>query len=57
MKREKKSKAAVNYGEGDSRHHCGNCVHFEVEAPHHCELVKGIIKPDMWCKLYKRRGK
>lgn len=48
-----KEKDQVNYSKGTTKEHCGNCEHFEALHKNGCELVKGFIKADMWCRLWK----
>lgn len=49
---EKESKKAVDYGPGSRSEHCAICAHFE--GPQACELVRGLIDPAAWCKLFER---
>ena len=56
MKR-KLAKADVEYGEGKPSEHCGICVHFQVYHKHACEVVKGVILPQMWCNRFKKKPK
>lgn len=51
----KKAKADVDYSAGKPDAHCGLCKHFR--APNRCALVKGVIAPNMWCKLFSPRAK
>ncbi len=37
---------------GDQR--CAFCAHFQ--APASCELVKGTIVPNGWCKLFRAKS-
>ena len=39
-----------NYPNG--RQHCGICEHFR--PPGHCEIVRGAISPDGWCRHFHR---
>lgn len=49
----KVSKPSVNYSKSTMRRdRCGECAHFQ--PPKSCELVAGMIRPDYWCKLFKR---
>lgn len=48
----KRPKSEVDYSKGYAAAHCGICEHY---ANHACELVRGMINPDMWCKLFERR--
>lgn len=50
----KRDKSEVDYSKGLPHAHCGLCRHFE--PPHACELVKGTIEPQMWCKLFAKRA-
>ena len=50
---EKVSKRAAKYGDGLPQAHCGICAHFE--PPRACEIVRGVIAPDMWCEYFERK--
>lgn len=43
-------KVAVDYSPGKGEDRCANCAHFL--APAACELVKGEIDPDYWCRRF-----
>lgn len=52
----KYAKSEVNYespAQGES--HCSQCVHFEVQTPRACEIVRGLIKPGDWCSRFKAK--
>ena len=57
----KKLKEDVNYSAGLPQAHCGpsnkwtagSCMHFMPPAG--CGKVRGVIKPEMWCKLWEAR--
>jgi len=51
----KYSKADVDYSEGTPSEHCAICVHFQVYHKHACEVVKGVILPQMWCTRFSRQ--
>jgi len=51
----KYSKADVDYSEGKPSEHCAICVHFQVYHKKACEIVAGVILPDMWCNKFKKR--
>lgn len=38
-------------------HNCGGCVHFEVLAPRHCEIVSGTILAQDWCDKWSPKMK
>lgn len=46
----KVSKESVNYREGSSRQHCGNCVMYRDRR---CDLVNGVISPDDVCDRWE----
>ena len=46
----KRLKAAVDYGKGMQKAHCGICRHFI--PPHSCARVHGSIARTAWCKLF-----
>jgi hypothetical protein len=48
---QKKPKKEVNYSLGMKKSHCGICEHFI--SPNKCEKVKGGIKKEYWCELFK----
>ncbi len=50
IKAMKRPKAAVDYGKGTEKEHCGICEHY---SNHECSKVIGTINPDMWCKLFE----
>jgi len=58
---DKVSKAEVDYSEGLPNSHCGPvskwpsgvCANFY--QPSGCRLVRGVIKHEMWCKLWEAR--
>jgi hypothetical protein len=50
---EKASKASVHYSLGMKSAHCGICRHFQ--PPHSCEVVKGEIESDYWCRKFERK--
>ncbi len=56
---DKKSKASVGYKQGGD--HCGACRFFidedEATETGRCQLVKGEIGEDMWCRLFKRKSR
>jgi len=56
MKR-KLAKADVEYGEGKPSEHCAICVHFQVYHKKACEIVAGVILPNMWCNKFKKKDK
>ena len=63
---EKANKDDVDYGKGHPASHCGRmfpadkgyCKHFlygpSDDNNGECELVKGVIKRPMWCRLFKK---
>lgn len=50
---QKASKASVQYSLGMKSAHCGICRHFQ--PPHGCEVVRGEIEPDYWCRKFERK--
>ena len=46
------SKEDADHGPGMRSARCGICAHFM--KPNRCERVKGNIKPEMWCKYFKK---
>ena len=49
----KLSKEYVGYEHpAKGREQCLDCVHFEVLAHHHCEIVQGTILPGDWCRRF-----
>lgn len=34
------------------REHCGICVHYHA---HRCDIVRGPIQPEDWCKKFKAK--
>lgn len=46
-------KRAVGYSKGMPKAHCAICEHFQ--PPNACEVVRGDIKPDMWCRKFKKK--
>lgn len=46
------SKASVGYSQGMTNAHCAICIHYLGNGA--CEKVKGLIRPDDWCKLFKK---
>ena len=55
---QKLSKASVGYSAGKPNAHCGpggrfgpkgRCQHYRAGT---CEIVAGIISPDMWCRRW-----
>jgi len=46
----KVSKKEANYSAGLPSAHCSICRHFE--PPHACEIVRGEIDPDLWCRYF-----
>lgn len=56
--KKKLSKEAVDYSEGDPEgEHCAICVHFQVYHKKACEIVAGVILPNMWCKKFQHGSK
>jgi hypothetical protein len=55
----KRDKDEVEYSKGMQSSNCGICVHYQ--EPGACVLVQGVIRKDMWCKLfepwYVKKGK
>lgn len=61
---EKISKDAADYGKGMASSHCGKmfdkdkgyCTHFidKTVFDGECEMVRGVIKRDRWCRLFKK---
>ena len=60
----KKTKEEVDYSKGHKDSHCGKvfpddkgyCRHYSDESHEvgSCELVRGIIVPVYWCKLWQK---
>ena len=50
----KHAKDDVDYSEGMGTTRCKNCLYFL--ASRRCRKVLGMIEPDMWCRLFKRRA-
>lgn len=48
----RKAKISVDYSKGMAKAHCGICTHYSRGS---CDLVRGSIQPDMWCRLFKRK--
>jgi alpha-ribazole phosphatase len=46
----KLSKEQVHYGRGMQTAYCGKCAHY---LGHRCEIVAGLIEPDMWCAYFE----
>ena len=44
-------KSEVDYSQGKPHAHCGLCVHYRFHA---CEIVIGVILPEMWCNKFKK---
>lgn len=54
----KADKADVQYGRGMPKEHCGICRYYVGQAPVGlCEKVKGMIRAEMWCRLYEADSK
>jgi hypothetical protein len=51
----KQDKADVDYSEGMSKRHCGNCRSFRPKEQA-CLKVKGHILARMWCRLWHARS-
>lgn len=63
---EKFAKDDVDYSKGHAASHCGRmfsddtgyCKHFLYPGPNEmsgeCQLVKGAIKRDFWCRKWKK---
>ena len=49
---EKRDKSEVDYSRGKGTSRCLLCEHY-IE-PRQCELVAGDIRPDYWCRLFKK---
>jgi hypothetical protein len=49
----KVSKREARYGGGMDDAHCALCRHFK--APDACQIVKGTINPQAWCKYFERK--
>lgn len=53
---EKFTKAEVGYEHpAQGRDHCRDCIHFEVERRHTCEIVAGRINGRDWCKKFEEK--
>lgn len=53
----KRAKSSVQYSKGLPQAHCGICRHFRARGKRQygsCELVRGPIEADMWCRLFAR---
>lgn len=52
----KRSKSSVGYEHPAAKpaNHCSVCVHYVKGGS--CELVAGKIRPEDWCRLFKRKG-
>jgi hypothetical protein len=50
---EKQDKSAVRYGPGKPEAHCAICTHYRDGS---CTLVKGVIRPKAWCRLFSRKA-
>jgi hypothetical protein len=56
---DKQSKIEANYSPAQGDDNCGGCTYFilpkssKPDAEGACELVKGAIDRDMWCKLFE----
>jgi len=52
----KHTKAEVNYSLG-KKDHCSICANyiFYKHMMAQCEVVKGSIEPNMWCKLFEKK--
>lgn len=48
----KVTKKQADYDRGMGASRCRNCTHYR---PPHCEVVEGTVRPEMWCKYFKRR--
>lgn len=53
-KAKKVAKNSVNYSLGMTKSHCGICVYF-YPKDNSCSKIRGDIKSDMWCKLFKKK--
>lgn len=49
-----KEKSEVDYSPGMGATRCGNCRYYRASTSR-CLKVKGIIDPQYWCELFKRR--
>lgn len=49
----KVSKSAAKYSGGMKSAHCAICRHFQ--SPDACEIVKGTINPQAWCKYFETK--
>jgi hypothetical protein len=50
------TKAEVGYEHpAQGEHDCKGCEHFEVIRPNGCEIVKGIILPEDWCRKWEAK--
>jgi hypothetical protein len=49
----KRNKDDVDYSQGKPNAHCGICEHYRPD--YQCDLVKGIIRPECWCKLFDKK--
>lgn len=47
----KVTKQSVQYSVGMKTSHCGICKYY---TGNRCTRVEGSIKPNMWCKLFKK---
>ena len=49
----KLSKEQVEYGKGRATAYCGMCAHY---LGHRCEIVAGMIEPNMWCCYFEKEN-
>ena len=35
-------------------HNCSHCIHYIVATPPRCEGVKSPIRPEDWCRRWRR---
>lgn len=55
----KKSKSEVDYGPAKGKDACVYCrffLHGDSPDDSRCSKVKGVIKAQDWCNLFKRKG-
>lgn len=52
--RQKVAKGSVDYRRATGTRHCGNCAMYHRGE---CDLVRGIIRPEMTCVKWVSKGK
>ncbi len=51
----KVTKSSVDYRTATGSRHCGSCAMFHPRSSE-CDLVRGVIRPEMVCDKWVKRG-